>query len=192
MSLCFALFETAIGPCAIAWGEASVVGVTIAEGDLERTRARTRRRWPDAVEAEPDSGVAAAIARVQALLEGKRDDLTDIPLDWSAVPDFDRRVLEICRAIPPGATRTYGDIARELGDLALSRGVGQALGRNPFPIIVPCHRVLGADGRTGGFSGGVGVETKLAMLNREGARASTAPTLFDDDPAFGLAAAPKR
>jgi methylated-DNA-[protein]-cysteine S-methyltransferase len=126
------------------------------------------------------------------LMEGARDDLTDIQLDWSGVAEFDRGVLDICRAIPPGQTLTYGEIARRLGDPALARGVGQALGRNPFPVIVPCHRVLGADGKVGGFSANGGVETKLKLLTIERARVGTAPTLFDDDPGFGLAAAPKR
>jgi len=188
----YALFDTAIGPCGVVWSDAGVAAVALAEPDEAQTRARLRRRFPHAVEAAPPQTVAQAIARMQALLEGAKDDLADIALDWSAVPEFDRPVLEICRAIPPGETLTYGDIARRLGDLSLSRGVGQALGRNPFPIIVPCHRVLGSDGKTGGFSGGVGVETKLRMLNAERARTSASPTLFDDDPAFGLAAAPKR
>jgi len=192
MTQAFALFDTAIGPCAIVWGEAGVAGVGLPEDTADALRARTRRRFPGAVESAPPSPFAEAVERIRGLLAGGRDDLADLPLDWSAVPDFDRPVLEICRAIPPGETLTYGDIARRLGDLSLSRGVGQALGRNPFPIVVPCHRVLGSDGKAGGFSGGSGVETKLRMLTIEGARTSAAPTLFDGDPAFSLRAAPRR
>lgn len=192
MSLALTLFETPIGACGLVWGEAGIVAVALPEGGAEATRARLARRYPQAVEQTPGPEIDAAIARVRALLEGGKDDLTDIPLDWSRVPDFDRGVLDICRAIPPGETLTYGDIARRLGDLALSRGVGQALGRNPFPIIVPCHRVLGSDGKTGGFSGGSGVETKLKMLTIEQAKTGAGPSLFDDDPTFGFAAAPKR
>jgi methylated-DNA-[protein]-cysteine S-methyltransferase len=192
MSLALTVFETPIGPCGLVWGEAGIVAVALPEAGLEATRARLARRYPQAVEQAPGPEIESAIARVRALLEGGKDDLVDIPLDWSQVPDFDRGVLDICRAIPPGETLTYGDIARRLGDLALSRGVGQALGRNPFPIIVPCHRVLGSDGKTGGFSGGSGVETKLKMLTIEQAKTGAGPSLFDDDPAFGFAAAPKR
>jgi len=191
MTLSLAIFDTPIGPCGLAWGAAGIVAVTLPEKTPEATLARLKRRYPEAAEAEPAAGIEAVIARIRALLDGGRDGLTDIPLDWSQVPAFDRGVLDICRAIPPGETLTYGDIARRLGDLALSRGVGQALGRNPFPIIVPCHRVLGSDGKAGGFSGGSGVETKLKMLTIEKARTG-APSLFDDDPAFGFAAAPKR
>ena len=192
MSLFFATFDTAVGPCAVAWGERGIVGVSLAEGTDARARDRIVRRLPEAVEAEPTEAVQHVMDRIARLLEGARDDLINIELDWSRVSEFDRGVLEICRAIPPGQTLTYGEIARRLGDLALSRGVGQALGRNPFPIIVPCHRVLGADGKVGGFSANGGVETKLKMLTIERARTGSAPTLFDDDPGFGLAAAPKR
>jgi methylated-DNA-[protein]-cysteine S-methyltransferase len=192
MTRSFAIFDTAVGPCALGWGEHGVTRVWLAEGSTDRCRERILRKYPDAAETPPPEPVAAAIERIQALLAGAKDDLADIQLDWSEAPAFDRSVLEICRAIPPGETLTYGDIARRLGDLALARGVGQALGRNPFPIIVPCHRVLGSDGKVGGFSANGGTETKLKMLTIERARTSAAPTLFDDDPSFGLAAAPKR
>ena len=192
MNLCFATFDTAVGPCAVAWSERGIVGVSLAEGTAARARDRIVRRFPEAVEAEPTPAVQHAMDRMARLMEGARDDLTDIQLDWSGVAEFDRGVLDIGRAIPPGQTLTYGEIARRLGDPALARGVGQALGRNPFPVIVPCHRVLGADGKVGGFSANGGVETKLKLLTIERARVGTAPTLFDDDPGFGLAAAPKR
>ncbi|HYE43047.1 MAG TPA: methylated-DNA--[protein]-cysteine S-methyltransferase [Caulobacteraceae bacterium] len=192
MTQMLVMFDTAIGPCGLVWGEAGLVALGLPEEDAARTRARLARRWPEAVEATPTPEIEAAITRIRALLQGERDDLMDLPLDWSAVAEFDRPVLAICRAIPPGETLTYGEIARRLGDPSLSRGVGQALGRNPFPIVVPCHRVLGADGKAGGFSGGSGVETKLKMLTIERARTGAAPTLFDDDPAFAVRAAPKR
>lgn len=192
MPLALTIFDTPIGPCGLVWGAAGIVAVALPEQSAEATWARLARRFPEAAESAPTPEIETAIARIRTLLEGGKDDLTDIALDWSQVPEFDRGVLDICRAIPPGETLTYGDIARRLGDLALSRGVGQALGRNPFPIIVPCHRVLGPDGKTGGFSGGAGVETKLKMLTIERARTGAAPSLFDGDPAFGFAAAPRR
>ena len=136
---------------------------------------RKRRRRP------PSS---YAIARMVALLEGAAIDLSDILLDLAEVSEFQRSVYAIAREIPPGRTLTYGDIARQLGDLALSREVGQALGRNPCPIIVPCHRVLAAGDRPGGFSANGGVETKLRMLAIEGAVVNYTPDLFGDSSAF--------
>ena len=98
------------------------------------------------------------------------------------VPEFERRVYEVARRIPPGATLTYGEIAARLGDKLLARDVGQALGRNPFPIVIPCHRVLAAGGKTGGFSARGGVATKMKMLQIEGAITSDEPLLFDSLP----------
>ena len=120
-----------------------------------------------------------AIDRITNLLAGEPDNLTDIPLDLDGVPDFNRGVYEIARTIPPGKTITYGDIAKQLGGVELSRDVGQALGRNPCPIVVPCHRVLAAGNKPGGFSANGGVVTKLKMLEIEGALVNHTPSLFD-------------
>ena len=105
---------------------------------------------------------------------------------------FDRRVYEVARTIAPGATLAYGEISARLGARDLAREVGQALGRNPFPIIVPCHRVLAAGGKAGGFSANGGITTKLRLLTIERARTSDTPTLFDGDSAFGFAMRPRR
>ncbi len=124
-------------------------------------------------------GVQRAIERIIELLAGKPDDLTDVELDLDGVPEFNRGVYDIARSIPPGKTMTYGDIAKKLGGVELSRDVGQALGRNPCPIVVPCHRVLAAGGKPGGFSANGGVVTKLKMLAIEGAVVNHTPNLFD-------------
>jgi methylated-DNA-[protein]-cysteine S-methyltransferase len=138
-----------------------------------------KRRWPDAVEAAfVPAGVQRALDRVQGLLAGDAVDLADIPLDLDAAPDFHRRVYDVARTIPPGRTMTYGEIAKRLGTPHESREVGQALGKNPVAIIVPCHRVLGADGRMGGFSANGGVSTKRRMLEIEGAAEVGAGPLF--------------
>jgi len=175
----FTVFETPIGPCGLAWSARGVAGLQLPEATAEKTRARLQRRWPGAVEATPPAGVQRAIDRVRALLGGDAVDLGDIPLDLEGAPDFHRKVYEVARTIPPGQTMTYGEIARKLGVPHESREVGQALGRNPVAIIVPCHRVLGADGKMGGFSANGGVATKRRILEIEGASALGAGPLFD-------------
>jgi methylated-DNA-[protein]-cysteine S-methyltransferase len=187
----FALFDTDIGRCGIAWGARGITGVQLPEASEARTRARLVRRYPHAREAPPPADVRRVIDGIVALLRGEASDLSAAALDMDGVPEFDRRVYEIARDIAPGATLSYGEIAARLGERGLARDVGQALGRNPFPIIVPCHRVLAAGGKAGGFSANGGVTTKLRLLMIERARTSDAPTLFDGDRAFGFALKPK-
>jgi methylated-DNA-[protein]-cysteine S-methyltransferase len=175
----YTLFDSAIGVCGIEWGPRGINGVQLPMGDEDKTRARIRQRYADIEEAEPTPEVKAAISRIVDLLAGKPDDLLDIPLDLDGVPEFNRGVYDIARHIPPGKTLTYGDIAKKLGGVELSRDVGQALGRNPCPIVVPCHRVLAAGNKPGGFSARGGVSTKLKMLAIEGAAVNHTPSLFD-------------
>jgi methylated-DNA-[protein]-cysteine S-methyltransferase len=184
----FALFETTIGRCAIVWSERGISGVQFPEGSEQATRNRLQRRFPNAREAAAPPAVRHTIAEITALLAGERRDLSDAVLDCAAVPDFNRRVYDVARAIPPGSTLSYGEVAERLGDRGLAREVAQALGQNPFPIIVPCHRVMAAGGKTGGFSAPGGVRTKLKLLSIERAQPS-GPTLFDDLP---LATRPRR
>lgn len=172
----YTLFDTALGRCGLAWGAGGVVAVSLPEGDETATRARLLRRAKDAAPAEPDAAIAGAIDDIGALLAGEKRRLAHIDLDMTGVPDFDRAVLGETLEIPPGETRTYGDIARAVGDAADARRVGQALGRNPFPIVVPCHRVVGADGAMTGFSAPGGTGMKRRLLKIEGA---LAPELFD-------------
>jgi methylated-DNA-[protein]-cysteine S-methyltransferase len=180
----FALFETAIGGCAIAWSGAGIVALQLPERSDERTRARVLRRWPQAQEEPPPPAAQHTIDGIVALLSGEATDLSAVVLDMERVPAFDRQVYEVARTIAPGETLTYGDIAARLGDPGGAREVGQALGRNPFAVIVPCHRVIAAGGKTGGFSANGGVTTKLRMLEIERARLGREPTLFDEDDAF--------
>jgi methylated-DNA-[protein]-cysteine S-methyltransferase len=175
----FALFDTPIGICGIEWGPRGINGLQLPMGSDEKTRARIRQRHGDIAEAAPTEEVQRAIDRIVKLLAGERDDLRDIALDLNGVPDFNRGVYDIARSIPPGQTMTYGDIAKRLGGVELSRDVGQALGRNPCPIVVPCHRVLAAGQKPGGFSARGGVDTKLKMLAIEGAAVNHTPSLFD-------------
>jgi methylated-DNA-[protein]-cysteine S-methyltransferase len=174
----FALFETAIGHCGIVWSEHGVVGVQLPERNEDATRRRVSRRFPAARGAVPPADIQRAIDDIVALLGGEPRDLTHVAIDAESVADFNRRVYAIARTIAPGATLSYGEIAERLGDRNLARDVGQALGQNPFPIIVPCHRVLAAGGKVGGFSAPGGVVTKLRLLSIEGAQPN-GPTLFD-------------
>ncbi len=175
----FTLFDTEIGRCAVAWGGGGILGVSLPGSNDVRTRNRILQRHPGAVEADPPAEVARAIDGIRALLSGEPRDLSSVALDMDGVPTLHRRVYEVARTIPPGQTLTYGEIARRLGDPLQARAVGQALAQNPFAIIVPCHRVLAAGGRTGGFSAPGGTDTKLRLLEIEGAKARAIPTLFD-------------
>jgi methylated-DNA-[protein]-cysteine S-methyltransferase len=178
----FCLFDTAIGACAIAWGERGLTGVQLPEGDPARARTRMARRFPDAVEAAPPAEVREAIGAITALIGGEARDLGSIALDMGDVAAFPQRVYAVARTIPPGQTLTYGEIATRLGDPNAARAVGEALGRNPFPIVVPCHRVLAAGGKLGGFSANGGVAAKLRLLEIEGAQIGEPATLFDELP----------
>ncbi|HEX2559534.1 methylated-DNA--[protein]-cysteine S-methyltransferase [Phenylobacterium sp.] len=178
MQTAYAIFGTALGHAAVVWRDSGVVGVHLPEPDAERTRSGVLRRFAGAEPAEPSEAVSAVIAAVQALLRGEAVDLTGVELDLAACPPFNRRVYDIARAIAPGDTLTYGEVAERLGDPLLARAVGQALGQNPCPIVVPCHRVLAAGGRTGGFSARGGVKTKLKLLEIEGALAPESLPLF--------------
>lgn len=190
--ICFALFDTAIGPCAIAWAGETVVGSRLPEGTVTTARARMQQRFPAAREAEAPPAIQVAIDRVKALIDGAPVEFHDIAMDLAPLPAFNRQVYAITSAIKPGETLTYGDVAKRLGDANAARAVGRALGENPFPMLIPCHRVLAAGGRAGGFSAPGGIETKMALLSIERARTSASPGLFDDDPAFRLAAKPSR
>ncbi len=168
----FALFDSPIGRCGIAWGARGIAAVQLPDGPEAATRARLVRRFPDASEQAMPDEVRRAVDQILSLLRGEASELAAIPLDMEQLPPFHRRVYELARGIAPGATVSYGDLAARLGRPGAARAVGQALGRNPFALVVPCHRVLAADGRMGGFSANGGVATKLRLLSieRDGTR----------------------
>ena len=175
----FAVFDTAIGACAVAWSERGITGVWLPEPCEAALRERLRHRLAGIPETTPPQAVQRAIDEIRALLDGQPRDLLDVVLDWRGVPDFHRRVYEFARRIAPGRTMSYGELAQALGDSGAARAVGQALGRNPFPILVPCHRVLAVNAGSGGFSAPGGVATKLKLLTIERARFGAEPGLFD-------------
>ncbi|MBB4664809.1 methylated-DNA--[protein]-cysteine S-methyltransferase [Conexibacter arvalis] len=185
----FLLFDTAIGRCGIAWSERGLTAVALPGPSDAQLRTHLLRRTPGAVEHGAAPGrpagtplppfAARARAGIVALLAGADDDLADIPLDDDGLAPFHARVYAAARQIRPGETTTYGALADRLGaDRGAARAVGQALGANPWPIVVPCHRITAAGGRTGGFSAPGGVATKLRILDVERAHAGGDPTLF--------------
>ena len=174
----FALFDTALGACGLAWGERGLAGVMLPEIDGGRLRERLTRRHPGAAEAPPPAPIARAIEAITALLAGEPRDLKEIALELDRVGAFEQRVYGVAREIPPGLTLTYGEVAARVGEPGAAQAVGRAMGRNPWPIVVPCHRVVGAGGRAGGFSAPGGARTKLRMLQIEGGMTRGLP-LFD-------------
>ena len=184
----FSIFQTQLGPCGIVWTSRGIAGVNLPEDSEEKTRTRLKKRFPSAEEANPSPEIQKIIDAVVALVAGEKIDFAHVTLDHAPLPEFSKRVYEIVRTIPIGHTLTYGDIAKQLGDVSLSREVGQAMGRNPTPIIMPCHRVVAASGKTGGFSAPGGVDTKMKLLSIERRHGDHAPTLFDADESFGYAA----
>jgi methylated-DNA-[protein]-cysteine S-methyltransferase len=164
-------FETALGRCAVRWTQEGISGVLLP--------TRNGRPGP-AVEDGTDvpSFIRAAIEGMVAVMAGRRHDLGNLPLDTRGVDAFRQAVYSATRNIPPGTTRTYGEIARAIGRPDGARDVGSALARNPFPIIVPCHRVVAANGALTGFSAPGGLATKRRMLELEGAPGYGQQVLF--------------
>ena len=164
-------FDTTLGTCGITWSDAGVTGVL-----LPGARGLTRRPGPERP-AVPDP-VRDAVTAIVALLEGEHTDLRWVALDESGIDPFRRSVYAAAREIPPGATASYGDIARAIDKPDAPRAVGHALGENPFPIVVPCHRVLSSSGALHGFSAPGGIVTKRRMLEIERAPGFTQLSLL--------------
>ena len=178
----FTLFATAIGACGIAWRPEGLAGLQLPEASEAAARARLRRRFPGLAQAAPPAWVKPIVAAIRAAVAGEPADLGTLPLDFTGISPFEAAVYRAAREIPVGETSTYGAIAARLGDSLLARAVGQALGRNPWPIVVPCHRVTAADGRIGGFSAPGGTDTKLRLLEIEGALRAEGLPLFAAQP----------
>lgn len=175
----FSLFQTGVGWCGVAWSADGLVAVQLPEADRDATWQRLRRRAPEAEELSPPIDVQHAIDAIVELLTSGEGDLRSIVLDTADVPEFHLAVYEAAREIPPGTTVTYGQLATRLGDPQAARAVGQALGQNPFAVVVPCHRIVGANGKPGGFSAGEGVATKMQLLRIEHAPIAAQTSLFD-------------
>jgi methylated-DNA-[protein]-cysteine S-methyltransferase len=164
MSLSYRIFETGLGWAGVVGTADRVSGALLPEKSAESVRTHIERRWPHA---RPGPELDWAADRIRGLIDGGDDDLRDLELDMSAIEPFEQQVYALARAVGPGETTTYGDIARALGDLSQSQAVGKALGRNPFAPIIPCHRVVAAGQKLGGFSASGGRSLKLRMLASE-------------------------
>lgn len=175
----YTLFPTPVGPCGIAWGHGGIVGVALPAETEQATATRMERGFKAVRANAPPAPVRDAIAAVDALLAGAPQRLEEVALDMAGIADFERRVYALARSIPPGRTLTYGHVAHRLGEPGAARAVGRALGRNPFPIIVPCHRVVGAGEWIGGFSAPGGRDTKLRLLALEGLDLRGGQSLFE-------------
>lgn len=185
----FAIFDTVLGPSGIAWRSDAVVGAALPGATAEATRSYLERRFPGAEERPAPEPIRQAIDMIVRLLEGEAVDFSAVRLSLDEAAPFERAVYAEALAIPHGEIRTYGELARAIGEPGAARAVGRALGRNPIPIIIPCHRILAADGRSGGFSAPGGVSTKMRLLAIERARRGREPSLFDD---LGWSTAPAR
>jgi methylated-DNA-[protein]-cysteine S-methyltransferase len=175
----YSVFDTAIGRCGIAWGDYGILGVQLPEAREIETRRRMLREYPEARELRPPLNSEIAIEGIVALLRGQPSDLSDVTLDTHGVPPFNLRVYEFTRTIPRGETRTYGDVAARLKASGAVHSVAQALARNPYMIIVPCHRVLEAGGYADRISPNGGSISKRRLLSIEGAGSSMSKTLFE-------------
>jgi methylated-DNA-[protein]-cysteine S-methyltransferase len=175
----YTVFDTTIGRCGIAWGDLGVLGVQLPEAREIETRRRLFQLFPDARELRPPPDVQSAIDGIAELLRGKPADLSEVRLDMTGIPPFNGRVYEFTRTIPHGETRTYGEVATSLKASGAAHAVAQAISKNPFMIIVPCHRVLEAGGYADRISANGGSISKRRLLSIEGAGSPRSKTLFD-------------
>ncbi len=178
-AIAFTLFDTPFGRCGIAWSAQGICAFQLPESSDALTKHRMLKALPDATLSPAQPSVQAAMDGVIALMQGQPIDLLDVQLDLSGLPAFHQRVYDVTRRIKPGHTLTYGEVAAQLGEPNAARAVGQALGSNPIAVIMPCHRVLAAGGRSGGFSAHGGVITKLRLLTIEQAQIGAQQGLFD-------------
>lgn len=172
----YTVFETAAGFCAIGWSADGIARFQLPDRDAAAAERYLRRRLPSAQRDTPPAHVAAVIAAAQRYFAGETVDFSDVAVDLAGQDDFFRRIYAATRAVGYGKTTTYGTLAKELGaGPEVARDVGQAMAQNPVPLIIPCHRVLAAGGKVGGFSAPGGANSKLKMLALEGVDLSAPP-----------------
>lgn len=164
-----AVFETPLGWCAVAWSDAGVTRFALPMADEAAAERSLRRRWPASAPGGPPPAVAGAVALAKRYFSGEPTDFSAVALDLGGQDAFFAQVYAALRSVGWGCTTTYGALAAAVGaPREAARDVGQAMARNPAPLLIPCHRVLAAGGRLGGFSAPGGAETKARMLRLEG------------------------
>jgi methylated-DNA-[protein]-cysteine S-methyltransferase len=167
----YCVFETAMGFCAIAWSGAGVVRFQLPVGSAEAADRSMRRRAFDAEAGAPPEEIAAVVAAAKRYFDGEETDFSHVGLDLAGEDPFFAKIYAALRRVGWGRTTTYGALAKEVGaGREAARDVGDAMAKNPAPLIIPCHRVLAAGGKIGGFSAPGGSKTKMRMLELEGVR----------------------
>jgi methylated-DNA-[protein]-cysteine S-methyltransferase len=171
------LFETALGVCGVAWNARGLAGVQLPEKDRAATERRLAAKTGSVGPGEPPAAVQSVIGDIRNYLAGAEVDFSSVAVDLDSLDDYRRKLYQALRGIGFGRTTTYGDLARQLGATGWegARDVGEAMGRNPVPIVIPCHRVLAAGGKLGGFSAHGGTSTKQKLLALEGVRLDRGP-----------------
>ena len=168
----YCLIATTVGPIGLAWSEAGLLRLQLPMEDGATTRERLLRRLKEPVEGHPPPWLEPAVARLQAYFNGTRVDFSEVPIDFGKASEFFQKVYGETRKLGWGEIATYGELAGRLESPGAAQAVGQAMGRNPVPIIVPCHRVLASGNKIGGFSAPGGIRSKLYLLDLEGVRLS--------------------
>lgn len=178
--LCYMTFETAIGACGIGWSRIGVTAIQLPEARVEKLEDFFARDHSHAHPSEAPDWVTDCVKRIHGLLETGQGDFSAVPLDWSSIPRFHRKVYEAAMKIEPGSVISYGELAAECGSPGAARAVGQAMAKNPFPIVVPCHRIISKSGKPGGFSAFGGVSLKKKLLSLEGYEWEHSPKVVAD------------
>ena len=173
------IFDTAIGPCGVAWNDRGLVGMQLPEQDRAATERRLAAKAQSAGAAEPPPSVAAVVDDIKRYLAGEQVDFAAVAVDLSSLDPYRQKLYATMRALAWGSTTTYGELAKKLGATGWegARDVGEAMGRNPVPVVIPCHRVLAAGGKLGGFSAHGGAKTKAKLLALEGVHLDSGPRL---------------
>ncbi len=172
----YCIFEVTGGFCGIAWSGAGITRLCLPTRGAAAATQMLLRRAPDSTPATPPPEIAEIIGTVERYFRGERVDFSSARLEIGGQGDFQQRIYQALRKIGWGQTTTYGALAKELGaGPQAARDVGEAMARNPVPLIIPCHRVLAAGGKVGGFSAPGGADTKMRMLELEGVHTLRSP-----------------
>lgn len=183
-NMAFAAFDTKLGTCAVVWSDAGIRRLLLPERDRDETLRRVRALCGDIPEVKPPRAVRAAMGGIARRLGGGQANELDVEIDLDQVSPFARKVYAALRDVAPGQTVTYGELAARVGSKGAARAVGRAMASNPVPVLIPCHRVLAANGKPGGFTAYGGVATKARLLALEGVTLEAPEVPYDVDKAL--------